>query len=180
MPFKFNPELYFDSTLFRWWQAISITRRLNGLSDISIEIPNNAGQFTTRIANGQPMQVNLGWDTDTPNIFWAGEVEKITITAKKNGSLISIWGRDKGRIFDKERTVDDNFQPYSDFLGKYGGLIQYLNSQVSKPLTVAYSASLTDVDIVKSFTFDKTLDVITEAARRGGYEWFFEIGRAHV
>lgn len=54
-----------------------------------------------------------------------------------------------------------------------------MNNQVSTPLILSLELADTDLDIVKDFEYNKTLNEIIDACKKGGYEWYFE-GRAQV
>lgn len=176
LPEKYEPkaDLYINNSLFKWWESIEIRTRINELGDITVRVPNDNGLFSNYFLNGTEISVFLGWDTDFPELYWKGEIESYTISADKKGSFIFAWGRDKAKILDDERTVDDNFDLYPNFTGTYGDLMKYLNSQLSIPLNESFTVASTDLNVVKVFGFNKSIDDFSDAATKGGYEWFYE------
>lgn len=159
---------------FNYWESIQINTRINSLSDVLIKIPNNEGQFSNRFPNETEVEVWLNWADGVPQLFWKGKTEKYQITKEKKASYIMLWGRDKARIFENELVVDDDFVNYPQFTGTYGELIQYLNAQLSAVLAMSFTESDGDLDIVKTFNYEKSIDDLIEAAEYGGYEWYYE------
>ena len=174
-----NVDLYLDGKAFLLWETININSRINGLSDITLDIPNNKGQFSSRFPNGTEIEVYMGWSNEPSILFWSGKSEQYSIPKNKKSSEITLWGRDKGRIYDDELTVDNEFEPYSQFEGTYAQLINLLNNNLSVPLTLSLSNADTDLSIVKDFEFEKSINELTDACQKGGYEWFYE-GRSQA
>lgn len=173
MPYEPVAELYINDVKQDWWESIEIGLSINAISDITVVLPNDHGQFTSKALNGSSLKVLLSWDAETPALFWTGEVEQTKISKNKESSFITLWGRDEARIIDDELTVDDDFVPYSEYVGDYGGLMKYLIDNLSNPLTYLFTQSGNDISINKTFDYQKTFNEMNRSAERGDYEWFY-------
>ena len=170
---NFNPQisLFINNQEFIFWTRIKVRRRSKSISSLEVTIPNRLGQFTSKFAKDQPVQLFATWGTGA-SPFWSGNVDSIRRNAERHGD-IQLWCRDPVRIYEAERTVDDLFNPYYQFTGNYLGLMQDMNSKVSAPLSLAASLSSTDFEIFKEYSNRKTLQEFIDAATYGGYDWFF-------
>jgi len=167
-------QIFIDDDPFFDFVSFTVNNTLNALSDATLVIDNTKGRNSVRLIGGETVKIYAGWEPGTPQKIFEGIISTIEIPIDSGGSFLSVPLEGIGEVWEKELTVDDLMVPYSQQIGTIQTIIEYINTQTSRPASLLSSASGIDISITYDFTDrDASLDIIQKLASIGGYEWFY-------
>jgi len=176
MAYQPSVRLLLNNIRFPQWNSITLKQTLNALTGITINMPNPAGIRTTLPFEDLPIKFYLGWDTNDPPLRFDGYHDDPSFSVNKSGAMVTMTGRDFGRILFDEMTVDDDFNSYGNPIGEGYVLdyLEYLNGNLSSPLPELFERNTVD-DANNAFQYDfqnqKCLEALTKLCGYGNYEW---------